>query len=317
MPVSLTPDYASVIDAQTHAFIRRTDHWYPPGTTEQSIGEQRSTYDAMCREFHRAYPPGVTATDDNSSVSTRHYTSTSTDKHTSEAQVVYFHGGGFVVGGLESHDDVCADICHKTGFPVTAVDYRLCPEHKHPAAFNDALSGVQKAWQASQQPIVLCGDSAGGNLAAALAHCLRHTSIVVAGQVLIYPGLGGDMTTGSYRVHANAPLLSTAEVEYYAAIRATATQDTRDPTFSPLQDTDFSALPPTIVFSAQCDPLSDDGKHYRDRIVQAGGQATWFNETGLIHGYLRARSTVDRAHASFTRIVEGIHQLGSNQWPYS
>ncbi|ASJ74234.1 alpha/beta hydrolase [Granulosicoccus antarcticus] len=307
-------DYASLIDAQTHDFIRRTELWYPPGTTGQSIEAQRRTYDALCREFHRDYPPEVTASDDTTGISTRHYVRASADSTTAAAQVVYFHGGGFVVGGLESHDDVCAEICQASGFPVTAIDYRLCPEHTHPAAFEDAVAGVEKAWQASQMPIVLVGDSAGGNLAAAVAHQLRSSSIKLAGQVLIYPGLGGDMSKGSYLQHANAPMLSTEEVEYYATLRASASHDKSDPTLSPLSDSDFSALPPTLVFGAECDPLSDDGKHYRDRILQAGGKAAWFNEAGLVHGYLRARSTVERAESSFKRIVEGIHLLGTGQW---
>lgn len=316
MDNSSPPNYASLIDAQTHDFIRRTDQWYPPGTTGQSIEQQRATYDAMCREFHTGYPAGVTATDDKSTIPTRHYFCTFPDSTSATAQVIYFHGGGFVVGGLESHDDVCAEICQATGFPVTAVDYRLCPEHQHPAAFEDAVSGVEKAWQTSQQDIILCGDSAGGNLAAAVAHRLRTSSIRLAGQVLIYPGLGGDMNQGSYLQHANAPMLSTEEVAYYAALRVAEQYNKTDPTLAPLADTDFTALPPTLIFGAQCDPLADDGQHYRDRILQAGGKAAWFNEAGLVHGYLRARSTVERAKSSFLRIVEGIGHLGAGRWPY-
>jgi acetyl esterase len=229
---------------------------------------------------------------------------------------VYFHGGGFVVGGLHSHDDVCAEICHATGFPVTAVDYRLCPEHRHPAAFDDAVAGVNKVWQASQAPIVLCGDSAGGNLAAAVSHHLRGESVDLAGQVLIYPGLGGDTSTGSYVQHANAPMLSTEEVEYYSTLRVHPAQDKTDATLAPLCDTNFASLPPTLIFSAECDPLSDDGRHYRDRILQAGGKAAWFNENGLVHGYLRARNTVTRAAASFQRIVASVSLLGARQWPW-
>ncbi len=312
------PDYDTLIDAQTWAFIQRTGRWYPPDTTTFSIQRQRTIYDAMCREFHRGYPEGITAEDDHTGIATRHYRFASAPGDSDAvAQIVYFHGGGFVVGGLDSHDDVCAELCAATGFPLTSVDYRLCPEYPHPAAFLDALSGVEKARRCQPLPILLCGDSAGANLAAAVAHQLRaesqtNQSAKLAGQVLIYPGLGGDTSTGSYQTHANAPLLTTEEVEFYSALRLQGSD--ADVTFAPLLDSCFAGLPDTFIVTAQCDPLSDDGRVYRDAIVSAGGNATWINETGLVHGYLRARSTVSRAHASFIRITDALSAMGKGEW---
>lgn len=311
------PDYRDLIDAETWRFIERTDHWYPPGTTHSGIAEQRRIYDAMCREFHAGYPQGVIAIDDKSLISTRHYQWTGTNGSTATAQIIYFHGGGFIVGGLQSHDDICAELCHATGFPVTAVDYRLCPEHPHPAAFDDAVAGVRKAWQACRLPVILCGDSAGGNLAAAVAHHLRPATIDVIGQMLIYPGLGGDMSSGSYLYHSHAPMLTSEEVRFYASVRTGNGTVVADATSSPLLDSDYAGLPPTVIVSAECDPLSDDGRLYRDRILAAGGQAVWFNESGLVHGYLRARTTVSRARQSFHRIIDGLGALGNDQWPYA
>jgi len=310
-------NYALLIDRQTQQFIRHTQSWYPPDATELSVAEQRRIYDAMCREFHAGYPPGISSSDDDQLVASRHYRLASSNLRRELAQIVYFHGGGFVVGGLESHDDVCAEICKATGFDVTAIDYRLCPEHPHPAAFQDALAGVRKVWQAHQIPIIVCGDSAGGNLAAAVSHRLRADSICLAGQVLIYPGLGGDNRCGSYLTHASAPMLTSAEVAYYSAIRHGSPHAREDASSAPLQDTDFSQLPPTVIFSAECDPLADDGRHYRDKLQQAGCQAVWFNEAGLVHGYLRARHSVERAESSFHRITDAINALGEKRWPYS
>jgi acetyl esterase len=231
--------------------------------------------------------------------------------------VVYLHGGGFVVGGLESHDDVCAELCARTGFQVVAADYRMSPEYDHPAAFDDAWTVYQWARQAFDKPVVLCGDSAGGNLAAAVAHEARNRDLAVLGQVLIYPGLGGNMDTGSYLEHAHAPMLTRAEIEFYADIRTRDPAAKLRPDYAPLLDSNFASLPPTIIFSAECDPLCDDGRDYRDAIQAAGGRAHWYRETGLVHGYLRARHTVARAKDSFSRIVSSVAALGKAEWPHA
>src|SRR5690606_8413257 len=89
------------------------------------------------------------------------------------AAVAYYHGGGFILGGLESHDDICAELCGRTGFEVISVDYRLSPEHKHPAAFADALAAFHWTAGSGSSPVIVCGDSAGGNLVAAVSHVTR------------------------------------------------------------------------------------------------------------------------------------------------
>ena len=162
-------DYEKLIDAETWAFIRKTGESYPDDAVELSIDEQRAVYDAMCRDFHTAHPPEVQTEDLMADgVPVRHYWAGDPTR-----TVMYFHGGGFVVGGLESHDDVCAELCVQTGYRVISVDYRLGPEHKHPASFDDACTATQWAAGRFEQGLVLVGDSAGGNLAVAVAHLLR------------------------------------------------------------------------------------------------------------------------------------------------
>ena len=305
-------DYETIIDGETWAFIRRTGEFYPPDTTAMPIAEQRRIYNAMCREFFQGYPEGVSAEDREADrVPTRVYSSGNPT-----VTVVYFHGGGFVVGGLESHDDICAEICARTGFRVVSADYRLAPEHTHPAQFQDAWAATCWAARTWSGPLVLAGDSAGGNLAAAVAHHARDRLDRIVGQVLIYPALGGDRDKGSYLAHAQAPMLSRDDILFYDGIRHDGTAPNRDPAFAPLADSDFTSLPPTVIVTAQCDPLSDDGRDYRDQIVSAGGKAVWTEEPGLVHGYLRARTTVGRARESFTRIVEAITALGGRAWPW-
>lgn len=308
-------DYDKLIDAETWAFIERTNSWYPPETTDYSIARQREIYDRMCREFFAGYPDGVaaetTAIDASErSIPIRIYRSTPSPA----AVILYFHGGGFILGGLDSHDDVCAELCARTGYEVVSVDYRLAPEHVHPAAFDDALAAFQWAAATYAQLIVLAGDSAGGNLAAAVSHATRAHARRPAGQMLIYPALGGDSSHGSYIRHAEAPMLSRRDLDFYQQARTGGQWRNDDITLSPLADTDFSDLPPTVTITAQCDPLSSDGETYRDRIGAAGGRAFWYEEAGLVHGYLRARHTVGRARASFTRIVEAAAALGKGDW---
>ncbi|BCG98474.1 alpha/beta hydrolase [Mesorhizobium loti] len=308
-------DYTKLIDAETWAFIERTNSYYPPDTIDYTIAQQREIYDRMCREFFAGYPQGVTVetsaiTTPTHNIPIRTYRSAPRPA----ATVLYIHGGGFILGGLDSHDDVCAELCARTGYEIVSVDYRLAPEHLHPAAFDDAMSAF--AWAASthDRPILLCGDSAGGNLCAATAHATRGHAKRPAGQVLIYPGLGGDRSKGSYVTHAEAPMLTMRDLEFYKHIRTGGQDRSGDATLAPLADTDFAKLPPTVLVTAQCDPLSSDGEAYRDRIIAAGGRATWFEEPGLVHGYLRARHTVGRARESFTRIVDAVAALGRGAW---
>ncbi len=303
------PDYEQIIDAETWAFIRRTNDYYPPDTIDASVERQREIYDAMCREFFAGLPQGVMAKDQAADgVPVRVYTSASA----AQSVLLYFHGGGFVVGGLQSHDDVCAELCCRTGCTVISADYRLCPEHPHPAAYDDAMTAYRWVTKNYNLPLILCGDSAGGNLAAAVAHSSRGDINAPVGQVLIYPGLGGDRTKGSYVRHSDAPMLSTREIIFYEQMRlgtASSENYTDDPRYAPLWDTDFSGLPKTVVFTAECDPLCDDGEVYCKKLIEAGVSAESIEEKGLVHGYLRGRGSVQRVRESFDRICTAITNM--------
>ncbi|WP_371156010.1 alpha/beta hydrolase [Jannaschia sp. 2305UL9-9] len=297
------------IDPETWAFIDRTEAFYPANGQQMSIADQRRVYDRMCRAFHAPTPTTIETTDTMvSGVPVRIYT-----RGASTATVVYLHGGGFVVGGLHSHDDVCAELCDRSGYRVIAVDYRLAPEHRHPAAFDDCLAVVRSVARSMTTPLVLVGDSAGGCLAACVS---ARVPEVIAGQILIYAGLGGDRTKGSYVEWARAPMLTTEDLYDYDALRFDGEVPAGDPTAIPLAAPVHGHLPPTVLITASCDPVRDDSRVYRDRIRAAGGKAHWVDETGLVHGYLRARHSVGRAAASFDRIVEALRALGSGRWPY-
>lgn len=311
-------DYERLIDEETWAFIRKTGECYPEDAVALNIEEQRAVYNEMARAFRARRPDLVSCEDIQANgVPVRVYSAGDPSR-----TVLFCHGGGFVVGDLDSHDDVCAEICAQTGYRVVAVDYRLAPEHQHPAMFDDAWSALTWVIATFGDGVVLMGDSAGANLCAALAHASRTEASVSAallGQVLIYGAFGGDIDAGSYIEHAQAPMLTRDEILFYMDIRrspGTGGTAEKDPSYAPLQDSDFSDLPPTVLISADCDPVRDDSRDYRDQIVAAGGKAHWINEPGLVHGYLRARHSVGRARDSFERVSAAVEALGQGIWPY-
>jgi acetyl esterase len=307
--------YRVLLDPEIWTFIDRVDSFYPPETITFPIERQRAVYAQLCRAFYAGRPRSVQVTDSmversGCKVPIRHYR----DAHRrSDATILYYHGGGFVLGNLESHDDICAEFCAATGYDVLSADYRLAPEHAHPAAFDDALAVFDWVADTAETRIVLCGESAGGNLAAAVAHARREHA-ALAGQLLIYPTLGADMEGGSYAEHAHAPMASLEDVRFYRGIRTGGRIVGNDPTLEPLSDNDFSGLPPTVVVTAACDPLSSDGGIYRARLRAAGGKARWHEEAGLVHGYLRARHSATKARASFARIIAALAMLGRGDW---
>ncbi|MFC6689079.1 alpha/beta hydrolase [Jhaorihella thermophila] len=306
-------DYRERIDAETWAFIEKVRSFAPPDAGNATVAEQRAAYDALCHAFAVPYPEGVAARNATADgVAVRIYSAGQPNR-----TVIWFHGGGFVVGGLDSHDDLCAEICACTGFRVVAVDYRLAPDHPHPAAFEDCWTATRWVTREYGAGVVLAGDSAGGTLAAAVAHHARGRLEGILGQVLVYPWLGDDMDGGSHVEHADAPCLTRADMLFYRQARLGGLPaPVDDPTYAPLSDTDFSGLPPTVIFVAECDPLRDDGIAYYENLRAAGCRAHLVEEPGLVHGYLRARHSVQRAAASFERIETAIEALGQGLWPW-
>jgi acetyl esterase len=300
----------SEIDPEIRAFIKKTEAFYGDVSLED-VAAQRRCYDAMCAAFNEPYPAGVNALDhdiDNNGyqLGLRSYT---LDKKNSNTVVVYYHGGGFVLGDLESHDSVCAEICGSSGFDVLSVDYRLAPEHHFPEDLEDALAGFRHA--ADRYPrVIVAGDSAGGNLAAAVAIATRNERQRPAAQVLIYPALGGDLLgLDSYTANARSPMLTVEQHAYYIAVRSINDDDLRNPLFLPLNLEEYGGLPSCAAFSADIDPIRDDAGEYVRRLDAAGVEASWTNEAFLPHGFLRARHHSSRAADSFSRICKSIGQL--------
>ena len=298
------PDY-SWLPADILAFIARTEESYPADAVNFTIAQQRAFYDKLCADFSPPHPQGLRAEDLTiAGVPCRRYV----PKVIKGAPVViYFHGGGFILGGLDSHDSICAELSDGSGLVLISVDYRLVPEFRHPAAYDDCCAVVD----AVAGPKILAGDSAGGNLAASVSATRPDSGII--GQVLVYPGLGGSLDLPSYDRHAHAPMLTRADVEFYSTWRFDGPRPEGDVTAAPLAAMSFEGLPPTAIFTAQADPLASDGVEYAARLAEAGVPVSLVEEPGQVHGYLRARHMAEGARASFARMVQALSDLAEGR----
>lgn len=288
------------LSASMAAFVSRTLSF---SSDDSSIAGLRRGYDEMCRAFTPQPPVGLEVVDFQlSGVAVRSYRPPIQPPSSGWPCVLYLHGGGWVVGGLDSHDFICFELAMALGAMVVAVDYRLAPENPFPAGFEDCLS----VWRALRsgpfwfdpQKMLVAGDSAGGNLAAALCLALRDAGEPLpSAQVLIYPGLGGDEHLPSRSECADAPLLSSSDVDCYHALYLRGSAEP-DAYAMPLLAEDFTGLPPAFIAVAQFDPLRDDGVRYAERLTDA----TLYYGEGLVHGCLRARGQV----AEVDRLYENL-----------
>jgi acetyl esterase len=310
--------YAMLEEPGIRRFMAESDSLYPADAVAFTMAEQRAFYDRLCAHFRKPRPPGVTAEDrcvkgPGGPIAIRIYRPS---PEPGLPVLLYLHGGGKVVGGLDSHDDICAELADQAGLIVAAVDYRLAPEHRFPAAFDDCWAVLEALADGElgigADRIVVAGDSAGGNLAAGLALKARDVGRPrLKGQILIYPGLGGDMSRGSYVEQADAPGLSSDDVRYYKTIYVGPPDDPNHASkFAyPLNETNYSGLPPAFLVAAYWDPLRDDCADYAARLASAGVPAEVRHEPLLVHAFLRARHMSPAAAASFAAVIEAARSL--------
>ena len=203
--------------------------------------------------------------------------------------IIYFHGGGWVIGHNVLNDFFCQRIASITDSVVLSIDYRLAPEHKFPTPVRDAEAALSwavehaQAWGASPLRVFTMGSSAGGNLAAVLG--LRRNN-GLSGQILIYPVTDGRMNTPSYERHAHAPELDRELMEFFIDSYKRNDDDILDPDFSPLLAEDLSMAPPTLLVSAEYDPLHDEGVFYGRKLEEAGVPVTYLECSRMIHGFI-------------------------------
>ena len=228
--------------------------------------------------------------------------------------MVYFHGGGWVVCDLDTHDLVCRNLAHRAGAVIVAVDYRLAPEHKFPAAVEDCYAAA--VWVASnveafgidRTRISVGGDSAGGNLGAVVSLRSRdENGPPIASQILVYPVTDlASFDTPSYSEFAEGYGLTRPEMEWFRSHYLSSVADGLNPHASPLRAADLRGLPPALVITAECDPLRDEGEEYAKRLEQAGVRVTSTRYPGVIHPFFSLAGAIPKGLEAIEQVADAV-----------
>ncbi|RST56496.1 alpha/beta hydrolase [Variovorax sp. MHTC-1] len=227
--------------------------------------------------------------------------------------LLFFHGGGFTVGSIATHDTLCRVLSQKSGSAVISLDYRLAPEHKFPAASNDAWDALQfVARQAGElgldgTRIAVGGDSAGGTLAAVCAILARDAGLPLALQMLFYPGTTSHQDTASHQRFAAGPLLDEPLVSWFFAQYLSTPAEREDWRFAPLNADDVEGVAPAWIGLAECDPVVDEGIAYADKLRAAGVAVELEIYRGVIHEFVKMGRAIPealQAHADAARALK-------------
>ncbi|HET9820377.1 MAG TPA: alpha/beta hydrolase [Burkholderiaceae bacterium] len=217
--------------------------------------------------------------------------------------LLYLHGGGFVVGSLETHDSLCRQLALRSGGAVVAFDYRLAPEHRFPAAMDDAWTALQALaarggeWGLDASRLAVGGDSAGGTLAAVAAIRARDAGLSLALQLLITPGTAAHATHASRRLFADGFLLDAATIDWFFE-QFIDHHHRHDWRFAPLEADDLSGVAPVCMVLAECDPVVDEGLAYADRLRLAGVPVELELVRGMTHDFIKMGRVLKQAAAA-------------------
>lgn len=227
--------------------------------------------------------------------------------------LMYFHGGGFTVGSIATHDLLCRQLSHLAGCAVVSLDYRLAPEHKFPTAANDSWDALQ--WLHVNAPhlgldgqrLAIGGDSAGGTLAAMCAVLARDAGLPLSLQLLIYPGCTAHQDTPSHRKFAEGFVLGEAQISWFFGQYVRSRADRDDWRFAPLNAPDVDSVAPAWVGLAECDPLVDEGVMYADKLRSAGIAVDLEIYRGVTHEFIKMGRVIPEArqfHADAARALQ-------------
>jgi acetyl esterase len=240
----------------------------------------------------------------------------SPDPDTQLPVLVYYHGGGWVIGDLDSHDPLCRTLANRANVVVLSVHYRLAPEHKYPAAADDSYAAAQWVSEhgaeigADGSRIVVCGDSAGGNLSAVVSLMARDRGGPgLRGQVLIYPVTNLDFGTDSYRDNGDGSKgLSEDGMRWFWQHYVRTQSEGFEPYASPLRADTIADLPPALVITAEYDALRDEGELYADRLERGGVTTQLTRYDGVIHGFVGMFAAVPEGNTAVNQIAEFLKE---------
>jgi acetyl esterase len=292
-----------------------------PPTHTLSPAEARAFYRER-RTFTQPEPPQVaavrelTATTPQGDIPLRLYRPLGSDATTVLPVLVYYHGGGWVIGDLDTHDTLCRELANAAGCAVVAVDYRMGPEHRFPAAVDDVLAATR--WVRAQAGalrldpgrLAVGGDSAGGNLAAVVALAARDAGdLPIALQLLIYPAT--DMRRGhpSHTTNGDGYVLTRDTLAYFHDHYIADPAHDLDWRASPLLHTDLAGLPPALVITAGYDPLRDEGLDYARALTEAGNRATCVCFERQIHGFITMGRVLDEANTAVALCAAELRRI--------
>ncbi|HXJ81662.1 MAG TPA: alpha/beta hydrolase [Candidatus Methylomirabilis sp.] len=229
--------------------------------------------------------------------------------------LVFYHGGGWVIGDLYTHDGICRSITNAAGCVVASVDYRLAPEFKYPVAAEDSYAGLR--WvvtnagrlQIDARRVAVGGDSAGGNLATVVALMARDRGgPALVQQTLIYPVTNYELDTPSYHENATGFLLTREGMRWFWRHYLAREEQGKEPYASPLLAASLAGLPPALVITAGCDPLRDEGEAYAARLRDAGVPVTLTRYEGIFHGFIRMTRLHDKAKAALDEMAGSLRK---------
>jgi acetyl esterase len=227
--------------------------------------------------------------------------------------LLWFHGGGWVLGSVKTHDATCRRLAGQAGCCVVSVDYRLAPEAKFPAAVEDCYAATRWAAKnaallhADPRKIAVGGESAGGNLAASVALLARDQgdpSLVQ--QVLVYPVIERNFGTPSYRDNGQGYWLTRETMEWFWGLYLRDEADATDPRAAPILARSLAGLPPALVITAEFDPLRDEGEAYAQRLADAGVPTARTRYNGLIHGFFGRPTEIDKAKEAVAQVASAL-----------
>jgi acetyl esterase len=267
------------------------------------VHRARAVLDAFAAELAAGTRPGDAEDRELAGVRVRRYRPSTTPRGPA---LVWFHGGGFVTGSLDAVDPICRSVLTRTGAPITSVDYRLAPEHPFPAALEDGVAVLRAV--AEQGPVAVGGDSAGGGLAAAACLAVRDEGLPVVGQLLVNPLLDCTLSQPSVDEHATGFGLTRDALERFVGLYLDGA-DPIDPRCSPLLADDVAGLPPTVVVTAEFDPLRDEGEEYAARLEAAGVPVAVRRFSGMVHGFVGMTALTPVAGEALDWMVDELVRL--------